>query len=138
MPKRYTIKVDIIVDEDAYVEHVEHQVEQFIKNNPYITSSFIRYYEKEITEREKFINSKDYQESIIDNPYFTTGNGKLLNEKFKLLQGKEVCDIYGVTESYGKLLDIIADKDDFYYVTEKGWISCVIGLKKYETHQSNN
>ena len=87
MPKRYTIKVEIVVDEDAYVEHVEHQVQQFVSNNPYMTSSCIRYYDEEITEREKFVNSPYYKESIIDNPHFTTGNGKSLNEKFKLLKG---------------------------------------------------
>ena len=132
MPKRYTIKVEIVIDEDAYVNHVEHQVETFIRNNPYITSSDIRYYDEEITEREKFVNSPYYKESIIDNPHFTTGNGKSLNEKFKLLQGKEVTDDYGIEKSYGKLLDIIADRYDFYYVTEKGLVSCVIDLKEYK------
>ena len=130
MPKRHTILVEIIVDEESYLNHVEDQVKQFLDNNSYISSSSIRYYDEEITEREKFINSKDYKESIIDNPYFTTGNGKSLNEKFKLLQGKEVTDVYGIEKSYGKLLDIITDKHDFYYVTEKGLVSCVIGLKE--------
>jgi hypothetical protein len=27
---------------------------------------------------------------------------------------------------------IVADRDGFYYVTEKYWVSCVIGLKEYE------
>lgn len=132
MPNRHKIKIEIIVDEDAYVDYVDEQVNKFVYNNPYITSASIRYEDEEITEREKFVNSRGYKESIINNPYFTTGNAISLNEKFKKLQGKEVTDIYGMKESYGKLLDIVSTKDDFYYVTEKGWISCVIGLKEYK------
>jgi hypothetical protein len=137
MPNRHKIKVEIIVDEDAYVDYVEHQVQSFVYNNPYITSASIRYYDEEITEREKFVNSRGYQESIIDNPHFTTGNAVSLNKEFKELQGKEVCNIYDESKSYGKLLDIVADRDDFYYVTEKCWVSCVIGLKEYKNENIN-
>jgi hypothetical protein len=132
MINRHKIKVEIIIDEDAYVDYVDEQVQKFVYNNPYITSASIRYCDEEITEREKFVSSRGYQESIIDNPYFKEGNAASLNKEFKLLQGKEVTDIYGESKSYGKLLDIVADRDDFYYVTEKCWVSCVIGLKEYK------